>query len=82
MLAAIAFYDWTAVYILSPWVVAWLWWCNERTDPRTPDPGETLVPAAVRLIARVAAIGALVVAAIVLVAPSVAIDNWGWTSPR
>ncbi len=77
-LAAIAFYGWTAVYILSPWVVAWLWWRNERTDPRTPQPGETLVPPTVRLVARVAAIGALVVAATVLVAPSVAIDNWGW----
>jgi hypothetical protein len=78
VLAAIAFYGWTSVYILSPWVVAYLWWRNERTDPRTPAPGETLVAPAVRLAARAAAIGALAAAAVVLIAPSVAIDNWGW----
>ncbi len=77
-LAAIAFYGWTIVYILSPWVVAWLWRRNQQADPRTPEPGETLVPPAIRLLARVAAIGALAAAALVLIAPSVAIDNWGW----
>jgi hypothetical protein len=77
-LAAIAFFGWTIVYILSPWIVAYLWWRNQRTDPRTPEPGETLVPPAVRLAARVCALGALAGAAVVLLAPSVAIDNWGW----
>jgi peptidoglycan/LPS O-acetylase OafA/YrhL len=77
-LAATAFYGWTSVYILSPWIVAWLWRRNERHDPRVPEPGEPLVPPVVRLAARVAAIGALLAAAAVLVAPSVAIDNWGW----
>jgi hypothetical protein len=77
-LAAIAFYGWTSVYILSPWVVAGLWWLNQRTDPRVPELGEALVPPAVRVAARVAAIGALLAAAVVLIAPSVAIDNWGW----
>jgi hypothetical protein len=77
-IAAIAFYGWTIVYILSPWVVAWLWWRNQRTDPRAPQPGEPLVPPPVRLVARAAAIGALAGAALVLAAPNVAIDNWGW----
>ncbi len=77
-LAAIAFYGWTSVYVLSPWIVAWLWWRNERADPRVPEPDERLVPEGVRLAARVAAAGALLVAAIVLVAPAVAIDAWGW----
>jgi peptidoglycan/LPS O-acetylase OafA/YrhL len=78
VLAAIAFYGWTSVYILSPWIVAWLWRRNERNDPRAPDAGEMLVPPGIRLAARVAAIGALLAAAVVLVSPSVAIDNWGW----
>ena len=77
-LAAIAFYGWTSVYILSPFIVAWLWWRNERRDPREPQDGEPLVGRAVLLAARCAAIGALVVAAIVLAVPSVAIDHWGW----
>jgi hypothetical protein len=78
LLAAIAFVGWTSVYVLSPWVVGGLWWRNQRTDPRAPDAGETLVPPAVRLAARVAAAGALAVAAVVLVEPSVAIEHWGW----
>ncbi|HEV7806137.1 MAG TPA: hypothetical protein VGO80_09975 [Solirubrobacteraceae bacterium] len=78
-LATAAFYGWTIVYILSPWVVGWLWWRNQQRDPRVPDDGEALVPAAVRQVARVVAIGALAAALVVLVSPSVAVDNWGWT---
>ncbi len=77
-LAAIAFWGWTIVYILSPWIVGWLWWRNQRRDPRTPEPGEPLVSPDVRRVARVAAIGALLVAACALLVPDVAIDTWGW----
>jgi len=77
-LATLAFYGWTIVYILSPFVVGWLWWRNQQLDPRVPEAGEPLVPAAVRQVVRVIAIGALVAAAVVLVQPSVAVDNWGW----
>jgi hypothetical protein len=77
--AAIAFWGWTIVYVVSPFLVGWLWWRNEARDPRAPEPGEPLVPAAVRLVARTAAIAALLAAAVVLVVPSVAIDAWGWT---
>lgn len=77
-LAEFAFWGWTIVYILSPWVVGYLWWVNERRDPRTPEPGERLVPARARLVARAGALGGLAVAAVVLVSPQVAIDNWGW----
>ena len=58
-LAAIAFYGWTIVYVLSPWVVAWLWWANERQDPRAPDAGDRVVPPTVRLMARAAGAAAL-----------------------
>lgn len=77
-LATVAFYGWTIVYILSPFVVGWLWWRNQRLDPRTPDDSELLVPPAVRNLVRLIAIGALLAAAVVLVQPSVAIDSWGW----
>lgn len=79
VLATIAFYGWTIVYILSPFVVGWLWWRNQRHDPRAPAGGEALVPPRLRLVARVVAVGALLGAAVVLVQPSVAVDAWGWT---
>jgi hypothetical protein len=73
-----AFYGWTIVYILSPFLVAWLWWRNQRLDPGVPDDDDALVPPSVRLVARALAVAALLAAAVVLVSPSVAIDNWGW----
>jgi len=77
-LAAVAFYGWVIVYIASPFVVAALWHLNQRRDPGTPQPGDAVVPPVVRLAARVGAAGALGIAAVVLIEPSVAIDNWGW----
>lgn len=78
LLATLAFYGWTGVYILSPWIVGWLWWRNERLDPRERRDGEPLVGPAVRLVARVVAIGALIAAITILIEPSVAVDRWGW----
>ena len=78
-LATLAFYGWTGVYILSPFVVAWLWWRNQQRDPGRPDDGEALVAPRVRLVARCVAIGALAAAALILLSPSIAVDNWGWT---
>ena len=78
-LATLAFYGWTGVYILSPFVVGYLWWRNQQRDPRTPDPGEPLVPDKTRLVTRVIAIGALLAGLAVLIDPSIAVDNWGWT---
>lgn len=77
-LAAIAFYGWTSVYVVSPFLVGWLWWRNQRLDPGVPDDDDALVAPTVRLVARGLAIAALLTAAVVLISPSVAIDNWGW----
>ncbi len=79
VLATAAFWGWTIVYVLSPFVVGWLWWRNQQRDPRVPEAGEPLVPANIRLVARVIAIGAIAMALVVLVSPSVAVENWGWT---
>jgi hypothetical protein len=78
-LAAIAFYGWVAVYVVSPFAVGALWLRNQRTDPGAPELGDATVPRIVRLAARSAAVGALAVAAVVFVEPSVAIESWGWT---
>jgi hypothetical protein len=78
VLATVAYYGWTIVYILSPWVVGWLWWRNQQLDLRVPQDGEPLVPANVRLAARVIAIGALAGAAVMLVSPSTVVEHWGW----
>jgi hypothetical protein len=78
-LAAVAFWGWTIVYIVSPAVVFALWWRNRATDPRKPAPGEPLLSAAVLLAARAFAVVALVTAAIFFLSPTTAIDLWPWT---
>ena len=78
-LATIAFWGWTIVYILSPFIVGWLWWRNQQRDPREPEAGDAIVPPAVRVAARVVAVGALAAGLLVLVSPSIAVENWGWT---
>jgi peptidoglycan/LPS O-acetylase OafA/YrhL len=77
-LAAAAFYGWVGVYIVSPFVVFWLWLRNQRTDPRRPEPGAPIVPAAVRRGARVFAAGAFAAAAVFFISPDTAIDTWPW----
>ncbi len=77
-LAALAFWGWTVVYIISPPIVFALWWRNRATDPREPAPGEPLLDRAVLLAARAFAVVALIAAAICFLSPARAIDIWPW----
>jgi hypothetical protein len=77
-LAAIAFYAWTIVYIVSPFAVFAIWWRNRATDPRTPAADDQRVPPSARLAARAFAAGALGVGLLFFVVPDVAIDIWPW----
>ena len=74
--AAVSFYVWVVVYIVSPAVVAGVWWRNRVTDPRRPTGAR--VPDAVRWIAASVGAGACVLAAVFLVAPNSGVDVWPW----
>jgi hypothetical protein len=76
--AAIAYYGWVGVYILSPFAVGALWFANRRTDSGVPEPGERLVPRGARLAARCFAVGAFGAAIVFFVFPDTAIDLWPW----
>jgi hypothetical protein len=76
--AAIAFYGWVGVYILSPFAVGALWLANRRTDSGVPEAGEPLVPDGARLAARVFAVGAFGAAIVFFAFPNTAIDLWPW----
>jgi hypothetical protein len=78
-LAAIAFYGWVSVYIVSPWVVFGIWLRNHRVDPRTPEPGESVLSPTVLLGARLFGVGAFIGAAVSFISPNTAIDVWPWT---
>lgn len=77
-LAAIAFYAWTIVYVVSPFAVFAIWWRNRATDPRTPAADEPCVPAGALLAARAFAAGALMAGGLCFVVPEVAVDLWPW----
>jgi hypothetical protein len=77
-LAAIAFYGWTIVYIVSPFAVFFLWWRNQNTDSGRPEMRDAAVPAAATLAVRVFAVGALAGGLLMFLAPQVAIDIWPW----
>jgi hypothetical protein len=77
-LAAFAFYAWVVIYVASPFVVTAFWLWNRRTDPRRPEPGEAIVSAGVRLVARVLSAGLGATALVLLLRPSIGVDDGPW----
>jgi hypothetical protein len=77
-LAAIAFYAWTIVYVISPFAVFALWWRNRATDPRTPSADDPRVPPVALLAARAFAASALATGVLFFAVPAIAIDIWPW----
>jgi peptidoglycan/LPS O-acetylase OafA/YrhL len=78
LLAAVAFYGWMVVYIVSPLAVGWLWQRNERLDSRAAAGDGVVVAASVQRVAQLVGVGALVAATVCLISPSTAIDVWPW----
>jgi hypothetical protein len=69
---------WLILYIVTPFLVTWLWVNNRRTDPIAPEAGDPLLPRSVNLIFRVLGVLVLCAALLVFVKPQVAIDVWSW----
>jgi hypothetical protein len=69
---------WLVLYLVTPFAITWLWWSNRRTDPRTPEPGDPLLPGAVNLGFAALGVVTLAGALAVLVQPKLAIGVWAW----
>lgn len=39
---------WLGLYVVTPFLVPWMWWRNRGADPGIPAPGEKMVPALAR----------------------------------
>lgn len=72
------FWAWVAVYALAPILVPLAWWLNRREDPGTPEPGEPLVPPALRRVWLVPGVLFLVAALAAFVSPAWLISLWPW----
>ncbi len=74
----LAFRLWVFLYAVTPPLVFVLWLRNRKQDPGTADPDDQQVPSVIRLGLGIVGIGALIVAAVLLVAPGFATDVWPW----
>jgi hypothetical protein len=88
----ISFYAWFILYVVTPFLVPFLWWRNRVTDPGTPDPDDVVVPPMVRQFALITGVVLLAIALLVFIfadfvaTKSAAAPNgmniWPWnTSP-
>lgn len=78
----ISFYAWLILYVVTPFLIPFLWNRNRVTDPGTPDPGDLVVPPVVRQLDGVVGVGMLAIAVALFVLPFFGADAlklWPWT---
>ncbi len=73
----VAFWLWAGLYFTTPFAVAAVWWRNRARDPG-PQPGDAMLPPAVRAALAALGLGALVTGLAVFLWPAGAIDVWPW----
>jgi uncharacterized membrane protein len=75
----VSFYAWLILYLVTPFLVPALWWRNRSADPGTPDPGDVVVPQAVRTVVAAISIVMVALALFMFIFPQVMIGIWPWT---
>jgi hypothetical protein len=60
----LGFQLWLILYLVTPFLVPWLWWRNRAAGPETPEAGDLVVPMPIRWLTGL--IGALFLAATAL----------------
>lgn len=74
----VSFYAWIGLYIITPVLVPLVWYRNSRTDPRAPEPGDLLLPPAIRAILGIGGAVQFLIALFLLLFPNTMIDLWPW----
>jgi hypothetical protein len=69
---------WLILYIITPFLIPYLWEKNRVTDPGTPEPGDLEVPSIARRAFLWFGIVALLWAFVMIIYPQFAIDVWLW----
>jgi len=73
------FQIWLVLYVVTPFLVPWLWWRNRSADDGLPEPGDVRVPQVVRWGLRLMGIGLTLMAVAGIIAPQLLIKIWPWT---
>lgn len=74
----LAFILWMIIYVITPFLVPWLWYNNLKTDPGTPEPGDKLVPHGVRLAVGLVGLVTILFWIVNFIAPNLMISFWPW----
>lgn len=69
---------WLILYVITPVLVPYLWWRQRHSDDGSPEPGDKIVPVAVRRGVLLLGIGIVAVAAVGFFVPSLIIGIWPW----
>ena len=75
----VSFLAWLLLYTTTPLLLPWLFVTNRRHDPRTPAPGERLVPGPLRAVLATMGAAQLAFALTLFVRPSLFTERWPWT---
>lgn len=74
----ISFYAWTIVYILSPFLIVWLWRRQGAADSGAAEAGAAVVPALVRRLTGAGSVVLLGLALVMFAVPAPFISLWPW----
>ncbi len=69
---------WSVIYAITPFLVPFLWWRNQKTDPRLPSPSDRQVPLLIRRAATVTGIGFMLAGVLAFLVPDLAIAVFPW----
>ncbi|HET7487252.1 MAG TPA: hypothetical protein VFJ85_04940 [Acidimicrobiales bacterium] len=74
----VSFWAWLLLYAITPPLLPWLWYINQRTDPGTPDDLDTLMPDRLRRLVAFGGVLQTTFAVLLFVWPSLFADRWPW----
>ena len=74
----ITFILWTLTYIVTPFLIPYIWIRNQPTDPGTPDADDLVIPNSTRWVMASAGIFQLIIALFMFFAPQIVVPVWPW----
>lgn len=73
------FQIWLVLYIITPFLVPYLWIKNRVTDPGTPEPNDLTVPTLAKWAFMVSGVTGIGMAIFMFISPQTMIAIWPWT---
>ena len=74
----LAFILWIGIYIVTPFLVPWLWFHNRGTDPARPENIDKVVPKLIRLAVGIIGVITLLFWVVNFIFPTLLIAIWPW----